>query len=170
MSDVVSGPASAGPAFDLIATVVRVVAGLGLIFLTILVVAEVASRLFINASLNVVEELAGYLVVALTFLGASLALRDGAMFRVGFLFEKLPSSVQRWLALVYSILALSVCGVLIWQTCRLVASSYSRGNVAPTVMMTPLWIPQMLLPFGLLMIAVFLFERALIQLGVGGKH
>lgn len=60
---------------------------------------------------------------------------------------------------LFSLLGVGVCGVLIWQTCRLVASSYTRGNVAPTVLMTPLWIPQMLLPFGLAVIAVFLIEQ-----------
>ncbi|BBI64877.1 hypothetical protein HSBAA_61830 [Vreelandella sulfidaeris] len=49
-------------------------------------------------------------------------------------------------------------------------SSFARGNVAPTALMTPLWIPQMLLPVGLSVMTLFLLERALLQLGIGGQR
>lgn len=150
--------------FDAIAVFIRIVAGTILVFLTLLVALEVVSRSFFNVSFHMVEEVTGYLVVALTLLGAGLSLRDGTMFRVEFLFDKLPQSIKSGLFVAFSLLGVGMCGVLIWQTCRLVASSYARGNVAPTVLMTPLWIPQMLLPFGLAVIAVFLIEHLLRQL------
>lgn len=164
------GPASAGPVFDAIAAVVRLLAGLGLITLTALVVAEIGSRLILNSSLHVVEELSGYLVIATTLFGASLAIRHDALFQVGFLYGALPTRVKRVLGLVYIVLGIGICGVLIWHSALLVMSSFSRGNVAPTVMMTPLWIPQLLLPVGLSVMTLFLFERALLQLGIGGKR
>ncbi|MCA8863656.1 MULTISPECIES: TRAP transporter small permease [unclassified Halomonas] len=145
--------------FDVIAKVIRIVAGTILVFLTLLVTLEVVSRAVFNVSFHMVEEVTGYLVVALTLLGAGLSLRDGTLFRVAFLFDKLPHPARASLMALFSLLGVGVCGVLIWQTCRLVASSYTRGNVAPTVLMTPLWIPQMLLPFGLAVIAVFLIEQ-----------
>lgn len=153
----VTEPAS--PLFDAIATVIRIVAGAILVFLTLLVTLEVVSRSLFNVSFHMVEEVTGYLVIALTLLGAGLSLRDGTLFRVAFLFDKLPPTARPALMAVFSLLGVGMCGVLIWQTCRLVASSYARGNVAPTVLMTPLWIPQMLLPFGLAVIAVFLIEQ-----------
>lgn len=164
------GSASAGPFFDALAAVVRLLAGLGLIMLTALVVAEIGTRLIFNSSLLVVEELAGYLVIATTLFGASLAIRNDALFQVGFLYSVLPLKVKQVLGLVYIALAIGICGVLIWHSFLLVMSSFSRGNVAPTALMTPLWIPQMLLPVGLSMMTLFLFERALLQLGIGGQR
>ncbi|MCE7029614.1 TRAP transporter small permease [Jiella avicenniae] len=160
--DGVRSAGSAGRVFDLVATLVRVLAGGGLVALACLVLAEVVSRAF-GRSLNVVEELAGYVVVAVTFLGAALAFRDQVMFRVGFVFDALPGVARRALTFVYLALSLGVSGVLIWQTIRLVQSSYSRGKFAPTELMTPLYIPQLLLPVGLSVIALFLLERAIIE-------
>lgn len=145
--------------FDALATGIRIIAGTILIFLTLLVTLEVVSRSLFSVSFHMVEEISGYLVIALTLLGAGLSLRDGTLFRVAFLFDKLPPAARAWLMSSFSLLGVGMCGVLIWQTCRLVASSYARGNVAPTVLMTPLWIPQMLLPFGIAVIAVFLIEQ-----------
>lgn len=164
------GPASVGLVFNVIAAAVRILAGMGLVTLTTLIVAEIGSRLLFNSSLLVVEELAGYLVIATTLLGASLAIRNDTLFQVGFLYTALPPRVKRVLGLVYITLAISICGVLTWHSSLLVMSSFSRGNVAPTVMMTPLWIPQLLLPLGLSVMILFLFERALLQLGIGGKR
>ncbi|WP_157958951.1 TRAP transporter small permease [Salinicola endophyticus] len=161
-------PASAGSLFDVIATGVRCLAGLGLIALVILVSAEIVSRFFFAYSLRVVEELAGYIVVGLTLFGASLAVRKNSLFQVGFLFDALPHGVKRLLNLVYLMLSLAVCGVLIWYALQLVESSYTRGNVAPTFLMTPLWMPQLLIPLGLTFIAVFLVERMILTLRQGG--
>ncbi|MCS2609786.1 TRAP transporter small permease [Halomonas dongshanensis] len=157
-------PLSGLSIFDVVAVFTRLVAGAILVFLTLLVTLEVISRSAFNVSFHMVEEITGYLVVALTLLGAGLSLRDGSMFRVEFLFDKLPLTLKASLLSAFSLLGVGMCGVLVWQTCRLVASSYARGNVAPTVLMTPLWIPQMLLPFGLAIIAVFLIEQLWRQL------
>jgi TRAP-type C4-dicarboxylate transport system permease small subunit len=164
------GPASAGPVFDVIAAIVRLLAGSGLVTLTTLIVAEIGSRLFFNSSLQVAEELSGYLVIATTMFGASLAIRNDALFQVGFIYGALPPKVKQVLGLVYIALAIGICSVLIWHSFLLVMSSFSRGNVAPTALMTPLWIPQMLLPVGLSVMTLFLFERALLQLGIRGKR
>ncbi|MCE3026694.1 TRAP transporter small permease [Salinicola sp. DM10] len=161
-------PASAGSVFDIIATGVRCLAGLGLVMLVILVSAEIVSRFFFAYSLRVVEELAGYIVVGLTLFGAGLAVRKNTLFQVGFLFDALPQGARRLLSLVYLTLSLAVCGVLIHYTLQLVASSYTRGNVAPTFLMTPLWIPQLLIPLGLTFIAVFIVERMIVTLRQGG--
>ncbi|MCD1587129.1 TRAP transporter small permease [Halomonas sp. IOP_14] len=164
------GPASAGPIFDVLSAIVRMLASAGLITLTVLVVAEIGSRLLFNSSLHVVEELSGYLVIATTLFGASLAIRNNALFQVGFIYETLPPRVRQVLGLVYVALAMGICGVLAWHSSLLVMSSFARGNVAPTALMTPLWIPQMLLPVGLSVMTLFLLERALLQLGIGGQR
>lgn len=160
-------PASAGPVFDVLAAIVRGITGLALIALVLLVCAEIVTRFFFNHSLMVVEELAGYLVVGLTLLGASLSLRSNSLFQVGFVLQALPVATQRLLNLLFMLLSLGVCGVLIWQTFKLVMSSYARGNVAPTTLMTPLWIPQLLVPLGLSMIAIFIVEKLIVTLRAG---
>jgi TRAP-type C4-dicarboxylate transport system permease small subunit len=157
-------PVSAGRLFDGVAALVRFTTGLALVSLVLLVCAEIVARSFFSYSLKVMEELAGYLVVGLTLFGASLSLRSNSLFQVGFVLHALPAALQRVLNLLFQLISLGVCAVLIWQTGKLVLSSYARGNVAPTTLMTPLWIPQLLVPLGLLMIAIFIIEQLIVTL------
>ena len=43
-------------------------------------------------------------------------------------------------------------------------SSMARGKFAPTVLRTPLWIPQLLIPAGFTVIGFFLIEQFLLTL------
>lgn len=162
-------PAHNGPGkafFDGFAAVVRVVALVALVALVGLVLAEIMSRSLFNRSLDIIEEFAGYLVVAITFLGAALALRDGTLFQVEFVYDRFPAGFRRALGMVYLLISFVVTCVLVWQTAKLVISSFDRGKVAATVLMTPIWIPQLVMPVGLAAIAVFLLERGLAELSL----
>lgn len=160
----VNEPLSAGLLFDVAAYSIRFISGLALLLLVLLICSEIVSRFFFNYSLRVVEELAGYLVVCLTLMGASLSLRRNQLFQVGFIVNQLPVVWRRYLNLFYLVLSLSVSCVLIWYTSHLVISSFGRGNVAPTFLMTPLWIPQLLIPLGLCCIAFFIVEKIIVLL------
>lgn len=72
--------------------------------------------------------------------------------------------------MVFSILAILICAILAWKTYELVGSSLSRGKFAPTVLRTPLWIPQLLLPLGFLTISVFLLEHFLLLIRSKQDH
>ncbi len=168
--DKTEGPASAGPAFDILAGVTRVATGAILVALVVLVCGEAFLRGVFHYSLGFAEELTGYFVVMLTFFGASLSLRQGALFQVHFVFDNLPEGTRVWLKRLFVVVALVICAVMIWKTKDLVLSSFSRGKFAPTVLRTPLWIPQMLLPAGFVVIGVFLFEQFLLTFKKAGGN
>jgi len=161
-TDFPMGPASAGPLFDMIAAVAKVATHAVLSVLVILVCGEVFLRSIFNYSLGFVEELTGYCVVMLTFFGAALALHSGTLFQVHFLYGSLPVTARIWIMRVFVLVALAICAVLIWKTNDLMLSSFARNKFAPTVLRTPLWMPQLLLPIGFTLIGVFLVERFLL--------
>ncbi|WBU53975.1 TRAP transporter small permease [Paracoccus sp. SCSIO 75233] len=156
------GPVSAGPIFDLIARLVQIATGLVLVALVMLVCGEAFLRGAVNYSLGFAEELTGYFVVMLTFFGAALALRAGALFQVDFLFDALPASTRAKLHIAFAAIALFICIIFVWKTADVAMSSLERGKFAPTVLRTPLWIPQLLMPTGFAMIAIFLVEKLLL--------
>ncbi|KGJ05453.1 TRAP-type C4-dicarboxylate transport system, small permease component [Paracoccus halophilus] len=160
------GPASAGPAFDLVARVVKFATGLVLVALVVLVCGEAFLRGVANYSLGFAEELTGYFVVMLTFFGAALALRAGALFRVNFLFDAMPANTRKTVQIVFAAAALTICIIFVLKTAGVAMSSFERGKFAPTVLRTPLWIPQMLMPAGFAVIAVFLVEQLLLSLRI----
>ncbi|NIY81014.1 TRAP transporter small permease [Celeribacter sp. HF31] len=157
-----TGPASAGPIFDVAARITGVATGTVLVALVSLVCLEALLRGGFNYSLGFAEELTGYGVVFMTFFGAALALRSHAMFQVHFLLDTWPEGTRRWLIRVFALVALAICVILAWKTKDLTLSSFSRGKFAPTVLRTPLWIPQIILPLGFSVLAFFLVEQLLL--------
>ncbi|SPF81758.1 TRAP transporter small permease [Pseudoprimorskyibacter insulae] len=157
-----SGPASAGPLFDALATATRALCAAILVALVSLVCLEALLRGGFNYSLGFAEELTGYGVVMMTFFGAALSLRAGTLFQVHFLLDRCPERTNRWLVRGFALVALFICIVLAWKTKDLMLSSLARGKFAPTVLRTPLWIPQMVLPLGFGVIAVFVTEKFLL--------
>ena len=156
------GPVSAGPLFDAVARVTGAATGTVLVALVSLVCLEALLRGGFNYSLGFAEEMTGYGVVFMTFFGAALALRGHAMFQVHFLLDKWPQGTRRWLVRVFVLVALVICVILAWKTKDLTLSSFSRGKFAPTVLRTPLWIPQIMLPLGFSVLAFFLVEQLLL--------
>ncbi|TZG32483.1 TRAP transporter small permease [Agrobacterium sp. B1(2019)] len=160
-----NGQTSAGSFFDMMAAVAKFATAAVLIILVLLVAGEALSRSLFNYSMGFVEEVTGYCVVMLTFFGAAIAMRSGSLFQVHFLYDTLPEAGRVWITRIFVIVALLICAVLIWKTNDLMLSSLSRGKFAPTVLRTPLWIPQLLLPLGFGVIGIFLIEQFLLTIG-----
>lgn len=163
-----TGPVSAGPLFDAVARITAVATGAVLVGLVSLVCLEALLRGGFNYSLGFAEELTGYGVVFMTFFGAALALRGHAMFQVHFLLDRWPEGTRRWLIRAFVLIALVICVILAWKTKDLTLSSFARGKFAPTVLRTPLWIPQLILPLGFSVLAFFLVEQLLLTFRKSG--
>ena len=56
------------------------------------------------------------------------------------------------------------------KTKDLMLSSFSRGKFAPTVLRTPLWIPQIILPLGFSVLAFFLVEQLMLTFRKSEEH
>jgi len=117
-----------------------------------LIVADVVMRNLFNRSLLVVDELTGYLLVIMTFFGAAYSLRSGAMLRIEFILVSLPARIRALFDVLFDVLALGVTVVVFWQVARFTWSTLDRGMVAPTLLETPLWLPQVMMPLGCLVL------------------
>ena len=163
-----TGPVSAGPLFDAVARITAAATSAVLVALVTLVCLEALLRGGFNYSLGFAEELTGYGVVFMTFFGAALALRGHALFQVHFLLDTWPSGTRRWVIRAFVLVALVICLILAWKTKDLTLSSFARGKFAPTVLRTPLWIPQVMLPLGFSVLAFFLVEQLLLTFRKSG--
>ena len=122
---------------------------------------EVVLRSSIGYSLQFADEVSAYLLVALTFLGLSISLHDGALFRVEFVFGRLGPRLRAAVELLFNLAGLGFAVLLEYQLCRQVVSTWHQEMVAPTLLATPLWLPQAAMPLGgLLLIVVLLAEVA----------
>ena len=117
---------------------------------------EVLARQVFNFSFLIVDELSGYFLVAIAFLGVAGSLRSGAMIRVEFILLALPKSLRNAVILVHVLLSTAFSVVLAFEFGKLVYSSYTRNVLSSGVFEIPQFIPQLVMPigFGLLILAL----------------
>ena len=59
---------------------------------------------------------------------------------------------------LFDVLSLGLCILLVWQLTRFVLQTYRSEDVAMTLLATPLWIPQALMPIGALAASISLLR------------
>jgi len=133
--------------------------GLLIALLMLLVASEVVLRSLFSISLLRADEYAGYIVVALVFLGIPYALHHDALLRVDVVFERLQGRRREAVALLFDLVSLLVTLVLGFYLTRMVITTFERGTFSSTPAMTPLWIPQAVMPLGILLIVIILLAR-----------
>jgi TRAP-type C4-dicarboxylate transport system permease small subunit len=129
-----------------------------LVGMVILTVAEVSSRSLLHVSLQVTDEIGGYLVVALTFLSLSAAYQSGAFHSMEILLGRLSPARRELLVLVFNAASLACCVLVTWQLARFTWRTFSSGEASNTLLSTPLWLPQAIMPIGMLALCVALIQ------------
>ena len=137
-----------------------------LVVLTVIVAAEILARSLFNYSMEFIEELSGFLLVAITFLAVADSFSSGRFMRVDVLHSHLPAHRRRALDRAQAALAGVFCSGLCFYATSLVMSSYANGVVSNGVGALPLWIPQCVLLLGTCFLAIACFRRAFLPGGV----
>ncbi len=139
------------------------VSGAAVVLMMALVTFEVVLRTFANRSTLVADEMAGYLLVAMTFLGLAPSLRRGAFIRIDTYRDRLRGGARRLLDVALVAVGLAYAITVDWYLWGLLADSWRLGTTSIQVSRTPLWIPQAVMAVGgLLLIVELLFEMALV--------
>lgn len=122
----------------------------------IIISAEAVARLF-GKSLEMADEVGGYLLVAISFLSLSVCQVSGSFHHLELLQPRLKPKAQAIWAIVFDLMALGCTLVILWQLCRLEIQSWAYGDVAPTELQTPLWLPRLSMPIGVGALVLVLF-------------
>lgn len=128
-----------------------------------IVILEIITRNLFDFSYEMSEELGGYIIVGITFLSLSVCQVYRSYHHVQFIQTRLPPRLRAMSHLLFDLLSLAFCAVLIWQLTRYVLQSWRSGDVAPTLLATPLWIPQTLMPIGSVAVTVSLLRSAVLN-------
>lgn len=150
-----------------ISTVCAVLSALGMAIMALGVTVEIVSRNVFNYSIQSIEELSGYLIVAITFFSLAVAVYEKALFRVEFLFERFPRPVRKVMDILFLIALILFLGLIDYQSIELMIGSYQGNYVSSTLLATPLYIPQALIPAGLTLTLVLVLFRLIDQIKNG---
>lgn len=172
-------PRREGPALRVLGQVVRVLAGAGMavaaasLLLSLCLIGwAVVMRYGFNAAPVWVDEVVGFLLVAVVMLAAARTLRQGEHIGVDLLVDRLAPRARRW-AQAWAALAVAVvaCVLIIngWGTASL---ARMLGLVTEGNLEWPTWMLMLLMPVGgalLLLAAIEACWRALAGLPALGK-
>ena len=103
-------------------------------------------------------EYAGYLMASASFLAFAHTLNRGAHIRVSLLLSSLGKH-RYWAELWAMSLATAISTYLAWHAVRSVYWSYRLNDVSQGQDATPLWIPQVPMAFGAVLLAVCFFDN-----------
>ena len=136
----------------------ELVCSLFLIAMIVLIAAEAIARNVLSTSLQVTDEIGGYLLVAMTFLSMSVAEAHGAFHRVELIQARVGKKVRMISQIVFDLTSLGASALVTWQLTRLTLNSWRAEDVAPTPLQTPLWLPQSTMAIGMALLCFALLR------------
>ena len=124
------------------------VAAVTTLALTLMVTAGVVARRVLSAPFLFVEELSGYAVLLIVFLGLAHTMKAGGHVRVEVLVERLRGRAARALHGTTVILAVVWAVVLLAGTIYQTREYYTQDVLSFAYLQTPLWIPASVMVIG----------------------
>lgn len=101
----------------------------------------------------------GFFLAAATFLALAYALREGGHIRVTLLLIRLSARTQRGFEIVVVAIALAMSAFASWYTIMLVYESFEYGDRSSGMVSVPLWLPQLPVAFGLIILTIALLDE-----------
>lgn len=117
----------------------RLLGALALLIIGLISLANVVVRYLTGGSFAFTEEFSVFLLVVLTFAGASVALRRNGHIRIGLLERALPGSARRALILFQGACGLIVLGLITWFGARMTWQELQWGSLSPGLGLPQWW-------------------------------
>jgi TRAP-type C4-dicarboxylate transport system permease small subunit len=143
-------------------TVCVSIAAASVVCIGLLVTANTILRYLFDRPWWFVEEYSGYSIVLITFFGLGYAVRKRVHITIDVVVDRLSPRYRTKLAVVTTTASLAVSIIMVKYALSLAMGSLQHETRASTVMLTPLWIPQLFVVVGLL---VFVLDIAFYLVG-----
>jgi TRAP-type C4-dicarboxylate transport system permease small subunit len=136
-----------------------VAAGLFMAFMTVAISVEVALRSFFSMTMEFTDEYSGYLVLATCALGVAYTRERNALLTVDFVVKNLSPSARAKAEIINGVASLAFCLTIFYYITNFWLQTIERKLTAATMQHTPLWIPQILLPFGFGLLCIVIARK-----------
>lgn len=129
-----------------------------LAIIAVLVLSQIVARYF-GILLPGALELAGYSMAASSFLGLAYALRVGGHIRVNLVLQLLSTPRRRYCDFWSVAAGAILTGFFAFYIAQMVLESYDFGDRTPGLLNIPLWIVQLPMVIGLILLFVALMDE-----------
>lgn len=150
-------------ALDALYRTAGVVAGFFLVATLAAILVGIVSRL-LGLYVRGTDDYAGYAMAACGFLALGYTFKHGEHIRVGLLLDRLRGRTRRAVELGALVVAAVASAVFAWYAVRLSLESYEFNDVSQGVDATPLWIPQLGMAAGAVVLVVAVLDDLVVRL------
>ena len=134
-------------------------AGLVLLAIIVLTMVEVISRYVLKNPLILSDELGGYAMVTVSFLGLAYCAQEKGHIRITFIVERLHPRTTGYIRIASLALGLGFVSVAAWVSWKYLGDSFTRDMRSNSMLRTPLKWPQMAMPAGFTLFALILLGQ-----------
>jgi TRAP-type C4-dicarboxylate transport system permease small subunit len=110
------------------------------------------------------DDIVAWLCAASAFLALAYTFRNGEHVRVSLLLQGLPPGARRHAETLCLVTALIVMGYTSWAACSFVLESWKFGELAQGLIQIPIWIPQLSLVLGAVVLSVSIADELVVHL------
>ena len=139
------------------------VAALFMVLLLGAVLLSIASRQF-HFHVPGIDAYAGYLMAATGFLALAHTLKRGEHIRVTLVINALRGTSRKALEVWALVVALLLAMLFAYYSCRLAWQSYTFHDISTGNDATPLWIPQLSMAWGTVVLAIAFLDELVLEL------
>lgn len=132
-------------------------AAVGMIVTLVMVAAGIFTRPF-GIYLPGTEDYAGYAMAACGFLALAYTFKHGEHIRVSLVIERLGPRLRRMAEWLAHAAGTAVAGALAWYAVELAWQSHAFEEISQGIDATPLWIPQLAMAVGAIVLLVALLD------------
>ena len=147
---------------DILSVIALIAAAVILVYAVSHILLETILRSIFDKSTHVLDEFIGFAVLSITFLSLAWTLRAEGMIRVNMLTERLPEQARNWLEAIVALYATAFVGYFCTFLLRNFNKNWKRGAVSESVAEVPLWIPDLIVLIGAVLL-VFQLATAIFR-------
>jgi len=132
-----------------------------MILITILIGLEVLFRSVFDTTTHISTEYSTYFFIALVSLGLAYTMRENGHIRITLLTGRLRGKAKKIQEIFTTLIALIISLFLLYYSVLMTYETYSLGMKADTVSETPIYLSQIAVPLGVLLLTLELIARLL---------
>ncbi len=140
--------------YGAVARICCIIAGWALLLMAFAATIEMLSRKFLNVSFQGLDEIGGYMMAGVSAVGFAYALITRSHMRVTLLFPYVPTWVHSILNVLAMVTLAAMAMFCAYRGVFEVADSVGTLKRSNTPLQAPIWIPQLIWFFGMLLFAV----------------
>ena len=135
------------------------IAGLAILATAFIICYEIFARSVLHSPTVWAMEISTYLLILAGFFGMSYTMRTNGHICVDFLYSRFSKNVRRVLDIITSLLSLFAIYVCMTESTNYMLMSLAMGVVSPSLLRVPLWIPQLFMVIGFVLLFLEIIDH-----------